>query len=83
MSVELNPCPFCGNENVFVVNPRLMNSMSFVKNARMEIACDECGFTFNVGLFGKAYDDLTDEDVLEIERSCAEKWNRRADNGRK
>ena len=75
---KLKPCPFCGNKDVYVVNPRLKNSFSFVKNARMQIACDECAFDFDIGLFNKACDELTVEDVLEIEKRLAERWNRRA-----
>ena len=77
MSEKLKPCPFCGSENVFVVNSRLRDSFSVVKNAKMSILCWDCETSVDFGLYPKTYDALTDEDVAEIERQCIEKWNRR------
>lgn len=86
MSEKLKPCPFCGSKDVFIQNPRIEDIFSSVKNASMVVICPECGVGVGFGMFGvygKAYDDLSDEDVERINEICANGWNRRVQDDSK
>lgn len=65
---ELKPCPFCGNEKVYVVN---FGGGSGRKDWR--VMCEKCftAFDFSQRLFGRnAF--LTKKETIEA-------WNRRYD----
>lgn len=75
---ELKPCPFCGEKDVFIRNPKLIDTFSIVSNPKMEVVCPGCGIGFDCGLYmGCSREDLTDEDIEKINKYVAEKWNRR------
>lgn len=79
--MELKSCPFCGSKEVFVQNPRLRNFFSIAVTT-MSVVCAGCGIVLDCGDYMEDPDKLTDKQVEEIEKLCAEKWNRRADDGK-
>ncbi len=64
MTVELKPCPFCGNDNPGFYRPD--------KGSGMWVMCREC----DAEMFGLDEENLLDNIAQEIK--VAEVWNRRA-----
>lgn len=67
---KLKPCPFCGNDNPFILNPHLKRLDDINIGLRSEVICDGCG----VGV-GFGYGYKTDE---EARTAAAKGWNKRA-----
>ena len=83
---ELKPCPFCGSNEVFVVNPKMggyfpigMNSVVLL--GVKKVLCLNCGMGAEFGFAQKSANSLTEEEADQLAREAAEAWNRRADNG--
>ena len=75
--VKLKPCPFCGSEDVMVMNPRVRNMFEVLNNAQCKILCCDCEVSFDFGTYEKAYNELTDEDVEIITNNAVSNWNKR------
>ena len=83
---ELKPCPFCGSNEVFVVNPKNggdfpigLNSVALL--GVKEVLCPNCGTGVRFGFAQKSANSLTKEEADQLAREAAESWNRRADKG--
>ena len=70
--IELKPCPLCGCNDVFFVNPDLPDPFSKVVLKKAEIICPRCGVGFCFGYYG------TNENSEKVFIDAANKWNRRA-----
>ena len=83
--LELEPCPFCGSNEVFVVNPKNgeyfpigLNSVALL--GVKEVLCPNCETGVRFGFAQKSANSLTEKEADQLAREAAEAWNRRAND---
>lgn len=79
---ELEPCPFCGSHEVFILNMRLPNVFSVLKNCEMAILCPECDIEVDYGSINVTPDTITDKQIEACRKYIASRWNTRAEPNR-
>lgn len=73
--IDLKPCPFCGNENVYSeLHTRLL--LGGEKGYEIHIGCKECKYYLKAGYLSEG-DFMSLKEMLEFMGQAAEKWNTR------